>query len=36
MHGPFHIHLMSGGLERLMQLGKEVAEKRNEAMPVYG
>ncbi|KAK8847487.1 hypothetical protein IAR55_005345 [Kwoniella newhampshirensis] len=36
MHGPIHQHLTSGGLNMLMQLGKEVIEKRQDAMPQIG
>jgi hypothetical protein len=36
MHGPIHAHLISGGLERLNQLGEEIAAKREEMMPTIG
>jgi len=36
MHGPIHAHLMNGGLERLNQLGEEIAAKREEMMPAIG
>ncbi|WWD21578.1 hypothetical protein CI109_106064 [Kwoniella shandongensis] len=36
MHGPIHQHLTSGGLNMLMQLGKEVIEKRQDTMPQIG
>jgi hypothetical protein len=36
MHGPIHAHLMNGGLERLNQLGEEIAAKREGMMPTIG
>ncbi|KAK4684962.1 hypothetical protein P7C73_g5195, partial [Tremellales sp. Uapishka_1] len=36
MHGPIYKQLMQGGLAELNELGKEVAEKRNESMPPLG
>ncbi|WVQ83134.1 hypothetical protein IAT38_005272 [Cryptococcus sp. DSM 104549] len=35
MHGPIHSHLSTGGLNMLMQLGKDLVEKQQEALPQF-
>lgn len=35
MHGPVYQQLQSGGLEKLMELGREIIEKRNASMPTF-
>ena len=36
MHGPIHNQLVNGCLSTLNNLGKEIIEKRDEAMPQFG
>lgn len=35
MHGPVYQQLQTGGLEKLMELGREIIEKRNATMPTF-
>lgn len=35
MHGPVYQQLQTGGLERLMELGREIIAQRNAAMPSF-
>lgn len=35
MHGPVYQQLQTGGLEKLMELGREIIAQRNAAMPSF-
>lgn len=35
MHGPVYQQLQTGGLEKLMELGQQIIEQRNAAMPSF-
>lgn len=36
MHGPIYNHLQNGCVDMLADLGQELIQKRNEAMPGIG